>query len=248
MSENSKMHLWDAVKLTNPDNVKNVNSFTTAIDSLSQIKKATEQWGSQGDKWGLKNLNYKTMPIGEEILLTLEANFFYPNGRIEIASSIMLKEKGKKTDTDAFKKVRTDCLSKAFSQLGFNADVFSGKFQDSKYVQRVAKSTKLLTAQNLKEKLAKIKDMDGLTSFFNMNPQIQDDKALLKLFTARKLQIDPRAKERAIQSRKDELSKEIARCKSVAALAAIQKNNIELLKGDEDLQQAIIDKKEQLDG
>lgn len=248
MSENSKMHLWDSVKLTNPDNVKNVNSFTTAIDSLSQIEKATELWGSQGDKWGLKDLNYNTMSIGEEILLTLEANFFYPNGQIEIASSVMLKEKGKKTDTDAFKKVRTDCLSKAFSQLGFNADVFSGKFQDSKYVQSVAKSTKLLTAQSLKEKLAKIKDLDALTSFFNMNPQIHDDKALLKLFTARKMQIDPKAKEKAIQARKNELSREIQGCKSVAALLAIQKNNLELLKGDEDLQQAILDKKEELDG
>jgi len=42
-------------------------------------------------------------------------------------------------DDEAPKKAMTDAMTKAFSHLGMSADVFLGKFDDSKYVQEVKK-------------------------------------------------------------------------------------------------------------
>ena len=44
------------------------------------------------------------------------------------------KDKNNRLDSDAAKKATTDALTKLLSQLGFNADVFLGRFDDSKYV------------------------------------------------------------------------------------------------------------------
>jgi hypothetical protein len=41
---------------------------------------------------------------------------------------------GTRLDSDGPKKATTDALTKLLSQLGFNADVFEGRFDDSKYV------------------------------------------------------------------------------------------------------------------
>ena len=40
-------------------------------------------------------------------------------------------------DEDAVKKAVTDGLTKCLSYLGFNADVFLGKFDDNKYVEKM---------------------------------------------------------------------------------------------------------------
>ena len=40
-----------------------------------------------------------------------------------------------KPDTDCMKKATTDGLTKCLTYLGFNADVFLGKFDDNKYVE-----------------------------------------------------------------------------------------------------------------
>ena len=42
-----------------------------------------------------------------------------------------------KKDADCMKKATTDGLTKCLSMMGFNADIFLGKFDDSKYVQQV---------------------------------------------------------------------------------------------------------------
>ena len=41
---------------------------------------------------------------------------------------------GSRVDDDCIKKVATDALTKGLSKLGFNADVFMGRFDDNKYV------------------------------------------------------------------------------------------------------------------
>lgn len=54
-----------------------------------------------------------------------------------VSSSILyVSEKGK-TDDDFAKKLETDMITKALSRLGFNADVFMGKFDDNKYVAKM---------------------------------------------------------------------------------------------------------------
>ena len=42
-------------------------------------------------------------------------------------------------DEDAYKKCVTDGITKCLSYLGFNADVFLGKFDDNKYVKEMAR-------------------------------------------------------------------------------------------------------------
>lgn len=41
---------------------------------------------------------------------------------------------GSKLDDDCIKKVQTDAITKGLSRLGFNADVFMGRFDGNKYV------------------------------------------------------------------------------------------------------------------
>jgi hypothetical protein len=48
----------------------------------------------------------------------------------------------KVSQNDWSKKVATDALTKGLSLLGFNADVFLGKFEDNKYVQELKKNGK----------------------------------------------------------------------------------------------------------
>jgi hypothetical protein len=52
-----------------------------------------------------------------------------------IYGSTTLRDRKGNIDKDAPKKATTDALTKALSQLGFNADVFLGKFDDNKYVE-----------------------------------------------------------------------------------------------------------------
>ena len=40
-------------------------------------------------------------------------------------------------DDEFAKKVRTDALTKGLSLIGFNSDVFEGKFDDNRYVQQM---------------------------------------------------------------------------------------------------------------
>ncbi|MEZ0371267.1 MAG: hypothetical protein ACAI44_19390, partial [Candidatus Sericytochromatia bacterium] len=44
---------------------------------------------------------------------------------------------GWKRVSDPMKKVRTDALTEGLSWLGFSADVFMGRFDDAKYVQKL---------------------------------------------------------------------------------------------------------------
>ena len=44
-----------------------------------------------------------------------------------------------KIDDNFAKKLETDTLTKAISKLGFNADIFMGKFDDTKYLAEIKK-------------------------------------------------------------------------------------------------------------
>jgi hypothetical protein len=42
-------------------------------------------------------------------------------------------------DDNFAKKIETDALTKAISKLGFNADIFMGKFDDVRYIEEMKK-------------------------------------------------------------------------------------------------------------
>jgi hypothetical protein len=146
MEKENNLKLWDKVEKTNPDYTKKANVKGNQITSIApqyQIKQATEQFGSYGEKWGFRTMefDYTLANIG---MLTFTAVFYYPNGEFPIVNSVQLFKDGAQTkiDDDFAKKVETDTLTKALSKLGFNADIFLGKFDDIKYVTEMKKEFK----------------------------------------------------------------------------------------------------------
>ena len=134
VEEVDNMSFWNKVCETNPGITKDVSYGArkfTAIDAQHQLKRATELWGPYGGKWGVKNINWGYVGDGKAtpIELTIEASFYSPLGEFEISSDTKYAVGG-----DCRKKLLTDLTTKALSKLGFNSDVFEGKFDDNKYV------------------------------------------------------------------------------------------------------------------
>lgn len=137
MSDNLK--LWDSVKETDPKYTKpaKIGGMTiTAIAPQYQIMLATEQFGPYGEGFGFKSIELDYSLIEQFDLVVFKGVFFHPKGQFEIInSSKMYMDRNKKmVDADFAKKIETDALTKALSKLGFNADVFMGRFDDTKYV------------------------------------------------------------------------------------------------------------------
>jgi hypothetical protein len=142
--------LWSQVEKTNPAHTKEVNLGRrfTAIDAHYQIMRATEVFGPCGQGWGIRNSQYQVLALDAQnphySLLQFTAQLWYiwdgKEGSFDISADIELFDdtrNGWKRAEDTHKKVKTDAITKGLSWLGFNADVFMGKFGDSKYVQRL---------------------------------------------------------------------------------------------------------------
>jgi hypothetical protein len=134
------MRIWDAVCKTDPSHTKRVNQRGgfTAIDAQYQLMEATRQFGPVGEGWGYDVGEFQI--VGPLIIVpvtlwhTKRDNRFGPIlGCCEIA--------GQRPDRDAPKKAITDAITKGLSQLGFNADVFLGRFDDNKYVEERRRET-----------------------------------------------------------------------------------------------------------
>lgn len=141
MSEENKnnMELWDSWSNTAEMGIttKKVEygSFKfTAIDAQQQLKLATRKWGPHGITWGLRNLIWGEIgkvKSDKSIIpaeITLDAEFWYPNGTFPISSEIKYRPGG-----DSRKKLLTDVTTKALSKLGMCSDIFEGKFDGNKY-------------------------------------------------------------------------------------------------------------------
>ena len=74
----------------------------------------------------------------------------------------------KMVDADFAKKIETDALTKALSKLGFNADVFMGRFDDTKYVlemqqkHREPSTDDLSWVKAINDGNAKLEDLNDL--------------------------------------------------------------------------------------
>ena len=133
------LELWRRVEKTNPAHTKSVNfgRKITAIDPYQQIRSATEQFGSAGNGWGWEVVNVQHLSTNEVcVLIRLwhgsdKTKFIEQWGQC----SLFIDKAEKKKDTDCMKKATTDGITKCLSYLGFNSDIFLGKFDDNKYVQ-----------------------------------------------------------------------------------------------------------------
>ena len=142
MKEN--LELWHKVEKTNPKYTKQANVGGNKITSIApqyQIMNVTEQFGSYGKTWGFKNIELDYTLVPEFNLIVLKAIFFYPDGEFPTINSIkMFMDNAKlKIDDNFAKKLETDTLTKAISKLGFNADIFMGKFDDTRYLAEITK-------------------------------------------------------------------------------------------------------------
>jgi hypothetical protein len=136
--EDSKnLGLWESVETTDPEFTTKVNQRGgfTAIGAQYQLKNATSLFGPFGHGFGVRDESYT--PLLNDTLIVYTAIFFYKwdgiEGAFPISSSIKVMM-GNRVDDDCIKKVATDALTKGLSKLGFNADVFMGRFDDNKYV------------------------------------------------------------------------------------------------------------------
>ena len=134
------MTLWDSVCETDPAITKKVaqRGGFTAICAQAQLKRATELWGPYGSTWRVERLEWRILEHdGKPEELALEAFFIYPGGEFQLSVDMAYKP-----GNDSRKKLLTDLRSKALSLLGFNSDVFEGKFDDNKYVAEASAKAK----------------------------------------------------------------------------------------------------------
>ena len=139
--DEKKLSLWNLVSKTDPKNTKKVKFGRefTAIDPYSQIYEATKQFGTAGTGWGWTVERIEYTPTNELAILVrlwhgVRESYIEQWGQ----AGLYIDNKDTKKDGDCFKKATTDGLTKCLSYLGFNAEVFMGKFDDNKYVQQMA--------------------------------------------------------------------------------------------------------------
>lgn len=144
MSDNKA--LWSRVCKTDPSHVKPITGKQYQGNSPKPyyiVERLTEEFGPCGIGWGFTILNERMERLTDsEILHVAVVRFWYvmggQKGELEqIGQTKVVYEKSKgglMVDEDAPKKSVTDALVKCASYLGFAGDIFSGRWDDSKYV------------------------------------------------------------------------------------------------------------------
>ena len=140
-----KLKIWNALEKTNPTHTKKAPSkygkTITTIDAMHQIKNMTAAFGPVGKGWSYDvKYHYAEKLIFAEVKIRycLQGEW-YSYGPV---CSVAPLGNNRGLDDEAPKKAMTDALTKAFSHLGLNADIFLGKFDNNKYVQEVTEHFK----------------------------------------------------------------------------------------------------------
>jgi hypothetical protein len=143
---------WDRVKKTDPKRVKAITGKQYKGNSPQpyyMVERMTEEFGMCGIGWGLNILNERMERLTDtDVLHVAVVELWYKQGDQtgSITQIGQTKAAYKKSDAnyivvdeDAPKKSVTDALTKCMSYLGFAGDIFSGQWDDSKYVQELSK-------------------------------------------------------------------------------------------------------------
>jgi len=145
------LELWQKVEKTDPRHTKKARigqMNITAICPQYQRMTATAMFGPFGYGWGVEDPVYTFMDFPDSTkLCTYTATFWFihqeKKSSFPIQSNIkvaFITQGGKgylKVDDEYAKKAATDALTKGLSMLGFNSDIFLGKYDDNKYVNQV---------------------------------------------------------------------------------------------------------------
>lgn len=159
------MKIWDQVQTSDPASIKEVSFGRkfNAINAQHQFKRATEVFGPFGEGWGIRDECYEMLIPG---LLLYTAILWHgdksdPN-QFGISSSISTHSNSGKLDDEVAKKVSTDAITKGLSRLGFNADVFLGLWDDSRYVNTVKDEKAKVDTADAQDKMdAKRKELEA---------------------------------------------------------------------------------------
>lgn len=146
------MELWRSVCVTDPKAVKPITGKQYKGNSPKPywvIQRATEVFGPCGLGWGVQILSERFERFGDEALHIAHVKVWYmqdgKRGEIEQMGqtrAAYISAAGKHiVDEDAPKKSATDGMVKCLSMLGFAGDIFSGQWDDSKYVAWAAEET-----------------------------------------------------------------------------------------------------------
>ena len=147
------MKLWQSVCVTDPRAVKPITGKQYKGNSPKPywvIQRATEVFGPCGLGWGVQILSERFERFGDEALHIAHVKVWYlqdgKRGEIEQMGqtrAAYTSAAGKHiVDEDAPKKSATDGMVKCLSMLGFAGDIFSGQWDDSRYVAWAAEETK----------------------------------------------------------------------------------------------------------
>jgi hypothetical protein len=143
---NPNFALWDRVCVTDPRAVKPITGKQYSGNSPKPywiVQRLTEEFGPCGIGWGYTVLNERMERLSEsDVLHVALVRFWYvldgKRGEIEQIGQTKAVYKTSKgsllVDEDAPKKSVTDALVKCASYIGFAGDIFSGRWDDSKYV------------------------------------------------------------------------------------------------------------------
>lgn len=146
----NKKELWDSVKVTNPNAVKPITGKPYKGNSPKPywlIERATEVFGPVGIGWGVtvKSERFERMSDTDVLHVAVVSVWYVLDGvRSETfdqmggTKAAYMSKNGQIVDEDAGKKSVTDGMVKCMSMMGFCADIFSGLWDDSKYVDWAA--------------------------------------------------------------------------------------------------------------
>lgn len=155
----SNLNLWNSVNKTNTDYLKGGQQGLSSIDSYYMFEQATKAFGVCGIGWGYEILSEEYREggdiifkgtgsatyeqgqnLGKEINHILKVRFWFEldgkKGELcqyGVTRAVYGSKWGVSTDEEAPKKSLTDAIKKCLSMLGFCADVYMGKFEDSEY-------------------------------------------------------------------------------------------------------------------
>lgn len=148
------MELWNRVKVTDPSAVKPITGKAYKGNSPKPywiIQRATEEFGPIGKGWGVivKSERFERMSDHDVLHVAVVSIWYMIDGvktetfdQMGGTKACYLTAGGKlMVDEDAGKKSVTDGMVKCLSMIGFAGDIFSGQWDDSKYVEWAAQET-----------------------------------------------------------------------------------------------------------
>lgn len=186
MTDNMK--IWRAVEETDPAHTKAVTQRGgfTAIGANYQIMRATEQFGPIGIGWGYT----AGEPIFHDAFVIVPVTMWHGLRENVFGPAYGCCQMiGNRPDADAPKKAGTDGLTKLLSQLGFNADVFLGKFDDNKYVAEVAEKFRKKAPQAVIDAAHGAETVEALIQVWTANKDWQKDPAFMAAKDKRKAEL-----------------------------------------------------------